>query len=95
MYAEPADALERYRELVRQRKWLPVTESAARPPSNDGSRDVEVLLETGTMEPGPELDVHLGACAARIRDALDRLPGLKRCAVVKQSGTGLAISYSI
>ena len=41
------------------------------------------------MEPGPELDVHLGACAARIRDALDRLPGLKRYAVVKQSDTGL------
>ncbi len=33
------------------------------------------------MEPGPELDVHLGACAAHIRDALDRLAALRRYAV--------------
>jgi hypothetical protein len=60
--------------------WIDL-DPAVRLPRNDGSRDVEVLLETGTMEPGPELDVHLGACAARIRDVLDRLPGLKRHAV--------------
>ena len=35
---------------------------------NDDGRDVEILLEpVGAIEPGPELDVHLGACAARIR----------------------------
>lgn len=59
--------------------WIDL-DPAVRPPRSDGTRDVEVRLETGTMEPGPELDVHLGACAARIRDALDHLPGLKRYA---------------
>jgi hypothetical protein len=33
------------------------------------------------LEPGPELAVHAGACAARIRDALDRLPALERYTV--------------
>jgi hypothetical protein len=60
--------------------WIDL-DAAVRPPRNDGSRDVEIVLETGTMEPGPELAVHVGACAARIRDALDRLSGLKRYAV--------------
>jgi len=54
---------------------------AIRPPRDNGDRDAEVLLEVGAIEPGPELDAHLDACAARIRRALDRLPDLKRYAL--------------
>jgi len=50
---------------------------AIRPPRDNGDRDAEVLLEIGAIEPGTELDAHLDACAARIRQALDRLPDLK------------------
>ena len=45
---------------------------AIRAPRDNGDRDAEVLLE---------LDAHLDACAARIRQALERLPDLKRYAL--------------
>jgi len=51
---------------------------AVRRPRDNGSRDVEIILEIGTTEPGPALDAHVEACAGRIRSALDHLPGLKR-----------------
>ena len=54
---------------------------AIRPPRDNGDRDTEVFLEVGAIAPGPELDAHLDACAARIRQALDRLPDLKRYAL--------------
>jgi hypothetical protein len=54
---------------------------AIRPPRNNGSRDIEIVLEAGMIEPGPDLDAHLGACAARIGKALGRLPDLKRYAL--------------
>jgi len=60
--------------------WIDL-EPAVRPPRDDGSRDIEIVLETGALEPGPVLGAHVGACAARIRDALERLPGLTRYAL--------------
>jgi hypothetical protein len=54
---------------------------AIRAPRGNGDRDAEVLLEVGGLEPGAELDAHLDACAARIRQALERLPDLKRYAL--------------
>jgi hypothetical protein len=54
---------------------------AIRPPRDNGDRDAEVLLEVGAIGPGPELDSHLDACTARIRQALDRLPDLKHYAL--------------
>ncbi len=57
--------------------WIEL-DPAVRRPRDNGSRDVEILLETGTAEPGPALDAHVDACAARIRSALDHLSGLKR-----------------
>jgi hypothetical protein len=57
--------------------WIEL-DPAVRRPRDNGSRDVEILLETGTTESGPALDAHVDACAGRIRSALDHLPGLKR-----------------
>ena len=54
---------------------------AIRPPRDNRDRDAEVLLEVGAIGPGPELDAHLDACTARIRQALDRLPDLKHYAL--------------
>ena len=54
---------------------------AIRAPRDNGDRDAEVLLEVGALEPGPEVDAHLAACAARTRQALERLPDLKRYAL--------------
>src|SRR6185437_16828318 len=60
--------------------WIDL-DPAVRPPGDNGSRDVEIVLETGALEPGAALDAHVGACAARIRDALEHLPGLTRYAL--------------
>jgi hypothetical protein len=54
---------------------------AIRPPMSNGGRDIEILLDAGTIEPGPDLETHLGACAACISKTLDRLPDLKRYAL--------------
>ena len=54
---------------------------AIRLPRSNGGRDIEILLEAGMIEPGPDLETHLGACAARISKTLDRLPDLKRYAL--------------
>jgi hypothetical protein len=54
---------------------------AIRPPRNNGGRDAELLLEVNVIAPGPELSAQLDACAMRIRQALDRLPDLKRYAL--------------
>lgn len=51
---------------------------AVRRPRDNGSRDVEILLETGMTGQGPALAAHVDACAERIRSALEHLPGLKR-----------------
>jgi hypothetical protein len=48
-----------------------------RPPRDNGRTDAEVLLEFGSINPGPALDVKLDAVAARIKDALVRLPEIK------------------
>jgi hypothetical protein len=55
---------------------------AVRAPRHNGARDAEILLEVPhTSSPGPELDVHVDACAVRIRRAWERLPELKHYAV--------------
>ncbi len=54
---------------------------AIRRPRNNGGRDAEILLEVDPAWPAPSLTAHLDACAARIRQALDHLPGLKHYAI--------------
>jgi hypothetical protein len=49
--------------------WIDL-DPAVRPPRNDGRRDMEVLLETGTMEPGLPLPDRLFLDGIKVSEQL-------------------------
>lgn len=48
-----------------------------RSPRNDGRTDAEVLLELGSIEPGPRLDAQLATITTRIKAALANLAAIR------------------